>query len=271
MNLPLTSDPDVRTELCLKLGGLLFSSSASTQRTMDSVAKLYRHLGGTGKITVSVSYDAIIVSETNGDTRSNRTSQFPSTFTANIKALMEVSSFLRGLDRNNPTPDEVRQFLENAGSGNPVYRLHWQFLAAGTLGASSCAINSGDMLSLGISFVCTIVIFGLRKLLLGAGMNFYAATLLGLITGISLAALFSSSDAVATKSVAIVSPALFLIPGVPMVLGGMDVLQEHNGIGLARWATTFMMFLTIFWGVAIVVGIFWACFEKMDSKIGIFG
>jgi len=80
VNLPLTSDPDVRTELCLKLGGLLFSGSASTQRTMDS-----------------------------------------------------------------------------------------------------------------------------------------ASTLLALITGISLAVLFSSSDAVATKSVAIVSPTLFLIPAVPMV------------------------------------------------------
>ncbi|MEI7938009.1 MAG: threonine/serine exporter family protein [Verrucomicrobiota bacterium] len=254
--MPLTSDPDVRTELCLKLGGLLFSGSASTQRTMDSVTRLYHYLGGTGKITVLVSYDAVIVSETNGDPRSNRISRFPSTFTANIKALMEISSFLRGLDRNNPTPDEVRQFLENTGSGKPVYRLHWQFLAAGTLGACYCAINSGDMLSLGISFLCTIVIFGLRKWLLGAGLNFYAATLLALITGISLAVLFSSSAAVATKSVAIVSPTLFLIPAVPLVLGGMDLLREHNGIGLARWATPLMMLLTIFLGLAVVMGIF---------------
>ena len=59
--MPLTSDPDVRTELCLKLGGLLFSGSASTQRTMDSVTRLYHYLGGTGKITVLVSYDAVIV------------------------------------------------------------------------------------------------------------------------------------------------------------------------------------------------------------------
>ena len=269
MNLPLTSDPDVRTEfclnrteLCLKLAGLLFSGSASTQRTMDSVARLYHYLGGLGKITVLVSYDAVTISETNGDTRSNRISRFPSTFTANIKALMEVSSFLRGLDRNNPTPDEVWQFLENAGSGKPVYRLHWQFLAAGTLGACYCAINSGDMLSLGISFVCTIVIFGLRRLLLDAGMNFYAATLLGLITGISLAVLFSSSDGVATKSVAIVSPTLFLIPAVPMVLGGMDILRGHNGIGLARLATPFMMLLTLFLGLSIVMGMFSPALES---------
>jgi uncharacterized membrane protein YjjP (DUF1212 family) len=66
MNIPATSEPDTRSGLCLKLGGLLFSGGASTQRIIDSVTRLYHYLGGSGELTVTVSYVAIMVSESRG-------------------------------------------------------------------------------------------------------------------------------------------------------------------------------------------------------------
>jgi uncharacterized membrane protein YjjP (DUF1212 family) len=78
-----------------------------------------------------------------------------------------------------------------------------------------------------------MVIFGLRRLLMQHEMNIYASTLLGLIAGTSLAVALSSFEIVTTKSVALIAPTLFLIPGITMVLGGIDILPNHNSIGLA--------------------------------------
>jgi len=42
-----------------------------------------------------------------------------------------------------------------------------------------------------VCFICTMVIFGLRRTFIQAGMNFYASTLLALVAGVTLAVFFS--------------------------------------------------------------------------------
>jgi len=100
---------------------------------------------------------------------------------------MEISFYLHNLERTHPTTAGISEFLNKIVIGPQVYKAPLQFLVAGVLGICYCAINNGDLWSMMVSFVCTMVIFGFRRIFIQAGMNFYASALLGLVAGVTLA------------------------------------------------------------------------------------
>ena len=236
-------------DLYLMLGRMLFQCGATTQRIIDSIQHLHDHLG-TEEIHVLVSYDAILITTTSGENFRTKIDQSRSFASVNITQLMEISRYLRGLKDRELNVSGVRGELERIRSMKGNFKLIPLLVAAGLTNVGFGFLNGGDTAALSIVFFSAIVIFMARHLLLGRGMNLYPATLLAVIAGGLVASAATRCGVTATPIAAFVCPILFLIPGTPMINGGMDVLRNHNAVGLSRMAFTIFMVLTISMGLA---------------------
>jgi uncharacterized membrane protein YjjB (DUF3815 family) len=106
------------------------------------------------------------------------------------------------------------------------------------------------MPAVGIAIVVSLVIFAVRFAMLRQKFTVYFATLGSVCIGGLMAAFAARSGWSTTPEVAFVAPVLFLVPGVPMITGGIDIARNHNSMGLARIAYTLALTATLALGLA---------------------
>lgn len=241
--------------LCLLLGRTLFQFGATTQRIIDSIARLARFLEC--QVEVLVSYDALMITVHDGpETFRTRIDSARGVAGLNLLGLICVSELVRGLSSSRATPEEVEQSLCAIRDAPPGHRVLVQTLAAGCAGAGFCIVNGGDPVSWGCSFLATAFIFAMRRRLAAACFNvqmtFFAISFGGSLLGGVLARLAHT----ATPVIALVAPSLFLVPGVPMINGGVDIVRNHVTVGLARLGFTLAVLMALSLGVGLAVPFF---------------
>jgi len=248
------SSPDAlieRTELALLLGRLLFRSGASTQRIIDSMELLHARLGGE-RLDVLVTYDAITVTASEGGRSCTRVDASREVAGVNIHAQGEIRRLLLNEETTPADLARIRERLhEIATAPERVPTYPWRWLAAGLVSAGFCAFNGGDWPAVGTAVVASLVIFAVRFELLRRQFTVYPATLGAVSIGGLIATLAARQGWSATPDIALIAPALFLVPGVPLITGGIDITRNHNSIGLARIAYTLALTATLALGLLL--------------------
>lgn len=135
----------------------------------------------------------------------------------------------------------------------PRFSHNFMLFMAGAANASFCRLFGGDWLSTLIVFIATLVGFTIKALMYKHMSNLHFTVIVtafvsSIIAGVSV--LFDT-----TSDIAITTSVLFLIPGVPLINGVIDVMEGYILTGFARLAKAFIIILCIAVGLAMTLWI----------------
>jgi uncharacterized membrane protein YjjP (DUF1212 family) len=239
--------------LCLLLGRILFSFGATVQRIQDSVACLARYLGC--KVETLVSYDALLITVNNGEGFRTRIDSARGVAGLNLLGVTRVSKLLRDLSHSKPSARDLEQTLCAIRDAPHSHRVALQAFAAGCAGVGFCIVNGGDPASWLCSFVAGAFIFAIRRPLAAWKFNIHLTLFAIALAGSVLAAFLARLMHTATPAIALVGPVLFLVPGLPIISGGIDVVRNHVTIGISRIGFALAVTVALCLGVGLTASV----------------
>jgi uncharacterized membrane protein YjjP (DUF1212 family) len=166
-----------------------------------------------------------------------------------------VSNLLRELPHSQPSAKELEQTLCAIRDAPHSHRVALQALAAGCAGVGFCIVNGGDPASWLCSFAAGAFIFAIRRPLAAWKFNIHLTLFAIALAGSLLAALLARITQTSTPAIALLGPVLFLVPGVPIINGGIDVVRNHVTIGIARVGFALAVTVALCLGVGLTASI----------------
>ena len=138
-----------------------------------------------------------------------------------------------------------------AGSNRQPFRQAWLLISMSN--ACFCVLFGGDLFACLLVALDTAAGFYLRKFLIGRGLNHYVAITLAAIS-IAIPALgIYLGCPTETGSTALATSVLYLIPGVPLINGIIDIVKGHTLSGTSRLIHGALIILSIACGMAITL------------------
>lgn len=127
-------------------------------------------------------------------------------------------------------------------------------LMVGLANASFCRLFKGDWLSMLIVFIATIAGFFVRTQLQKRQINHYII----FIVSAFVASLFSSAALFfnTTSGIALATSVLYLIPGVPLINGVIDIVEGHTLTGITRLANALLLIVCLAIGLSFTLILF---------------
>lgn len=126
----------------------------------------------------------------------------------------------------------------------PVFTL----LLVGFANASFCRLFGGDWCAMGFVFTATLLGFFLKQRMQARGFNHYVTFIASSFT----ASMYASGALIfeTTSEIAIGTSVLYLIPGVPLINGVIDIVEGHVLNGIARLTSALMLIVCIAVGLS---------------------
>jgi uncharacterized membrane protein YjjP (DUF1212 family) len=159
----------------------------------------------------------------------------------------ELSSLSwKAYDRRLPLAalwEEYRQI-----KARPRMSPHVVLLLVGLANASFCRLFGGDWCAVGLVFLATLAGFFVRQQMQRRGINhFIVFTVSAFVASMcaSAALLFHT-----TAEIAIATSVLFLIPGVPLINGVIDIVEGHTLTGGSRLIHAFLLIICVAVGLS---------------------
>ncbi len=117
--------------------------------------------------------------------------------------------------------------------------------------ASFCKLFGGDWYSVGIVFLATAAGFFLKQRLSLTILNHYII----FIVSAFVASLCASTTLLfnTTSDIAMATSVLFLVPGVPLINGVIDIVEGHTLTGFARLTQAILLIVCIAIGMAFTL------------------
>lgn len=147
--------------------------------------------------------------------------------------------------------DELRSRYQEILASPAMHPL-FVLIFAGLANASFCRLFGGDWMSMGIVFSATVTGMYLKQQAAKAGMNHYLVFILSAF----IASLCASTSAIfgdITYETAIATSVLFLVPGVPLINGVIDILEGYVITGFARLAQAALLIICIATGLSFTL------------------
>lgn len=121
-------------------------------------------------------------------------------------------------------------------------------LLVGFANASFCALFGGDWTARGIVFSATLIGFYLKQIMQKKHINHYVI----FVVSAFVASLVASSALTleTTAEVAIATSVLYLVPGVPLLNGVIDIVEGHVLTGCSRLIQALLLVLCIAVGLS---------------------
>lgn len=124
-------------------------------------------------------------------------------------------------------------------------------ILVGLANASFCKLFGGDFCSMCIVFSATITGFFLKQQMAAAKINHYIT----FIVSAFVASLCASTSLIfeTTSEIAIATSVLFLVPGVPLINGVIDIVEGYVLTGFARLTEAALLVASIATGMAFTL------------------
>lgn len=247
------SEPDPeghRVDLYLDLGRTLYDSGASVQRISDSV-RYCAHALGDDDVHAFVGYEAIEVGRRNGDRTQIRMHAFREPVRVNATILQGVSRMLASMGLSGTSPDTVSGKLQQIKNQPPVFPAWLTVIAVGAACAAFAWLNNADFVSLWVVQIAASIGFAAKIYAFPRAGNLYLTVLLSALVASVSALLLLPFSHTATAEIALISSLLFLVPGTILINGGLDIMRDHTGCGIAR-LTSVMAQLLVITGVLLI-------------------
>ena len=119
---------------------------------------------------------------------------------------------------------------------------------------SFCHLFGGDWLSMGIVFSATLTGMFLKQQMAGAGINHYIVFILSAFVASLCASMSLIFDT--TAEIALATSVLYLVPGVPLINGVIDIVEGYVLAGIARLVQVSLLIVCIAIGLSFTLMIF---------------
>jgi len=134
--------------------------------------------------------------------------------------------------------------IVTAPSIHPLFVL----LLASLANASFCRLFGGDWCSTGIVFTATMAGMFLKQKMSATSLNHFVIFIMSAF----IASLCASTSLIfdTTSDIALATSVLFLVPGVPLINGVIDIVEGHTLTGFARLTQAGLLIICIAIGLA---------------------
>jgi uncharacterized membrane protein YjjP (DUF1212 family) len=136
----------------------------------------------------------------------------------------------------------------------PKMPLQLVLLLVGLANAAFCRLFGGSLSGMGIVFIATLAGFFIQQQMQRRGINHFIV-----FTVSAFAASMCASTALlfdTTAEVAIATSVLFLIPGVPIINGVIDIVEGYTLTGVSRLMHAFLLIICIAVGLSFPLLLF---------------
>lgn len=232
---------------------LLIGSGVHTSRTVRNTKRISTALGCETHLNLSMKTMTLTVrDEETGDiiTEVIDIPTLPIKFVLNA----DLSSLSWEIHDKKLTIEEAeRRYQEVLNRSNR--QAFWQaWLLISMSNACFCALFGGDLFACLLVALDTAIGFYLRKMLIKKGLNPYVAITLAAAVSIAIPRLaIYLGCPTKTGSTALAASVLYLIPGVPLINGIIDIMEGHTLSGTSRLIHGALIILSIACGMAITL------------------
>ena len=127
---------------------------------------------------------------------------------------------------------------------DPIFVL----LTVGLANASFCRLFGGDWTAVGIVFTSTLVGFSARQRMQAHGVNHFLIFIISAFMASLCASAALRFDC--TAETALATSVLYLVPGVPLINGVIDIVEGHILIGFSRLINALLLIVCIAVGLS---------------------
>lgn len=127
---------------------------------------------------------------------------------------------------------------------DPIFVL----LTVGLANASFCRLFGGDWTAMGIVFTSTLVGFAAKQRMQAHGVNHFLIFIIAAFMASLCATAALRFDC--TAEIALATSPLFLVPGVPLINGVIDIVEGHILIGFSRLINALLLIICIAIGLS---------------------
>lgn len=230
----------------------LLGSGVHTSRVIRNAGRIASSMDLQIRMTTFQKSFILTVSDLEGNRIHTEVSEIPP-LPISFEYNSELSSLSWEAYDNHLTLEELRRKFEEI-KAKPKMKTGLLILLVGMANASFCRLFEGDFWAVMVVFVSTILGFCLRLQMQKKGINhFIVFTTAAFVTSLcaSSSLLFDT-----TADVAVATSVLYLIPGVPLINGVIDILEGHTLTGVSRLIQAFLLVLCIAAGLSISLFLF---------------
>ena len=235
-------------QLLLGVGKALMVNGVPTQRAHDTVVEM-AHLLGANEIEVVINYDGIWIELTTPELRAQGMSSLPE-FSVNFSVSIAITKLCYALREKKQSIEALQDQLDQILS--EPYLAWWKGALLSGIGCAAVGqIFGGDEGALWVVGLAAFCGSALWLNLLRPSVSLYAATFLAATVGGTIAGGAGYLGWTETPFEAVSASMLYLVPGMPMICGFLDILFGQPSIGVSR------LVHMVFASLSIAIGL-WA-------------
>lgn len=227
----------------------LMGSGVHTSRVVRNTKRLGEALGV--RVIVSAFQKVVnfsVVDDESGEVCTEAADIPPLPISFELNAELSALSW-EAYDERLPLGEIERRYREIVARPrlDPIFTL----VLVGLANASFCRLFGGDWFAVSIVFTATLIGFFLKQGMQARGFNHYVIFIASAFVASMYASVALTFDT--TSDVAIATSVLFLIPGVPLINGVIDIVEGHVLIGCSRLIGALLLILCIAVGLSVTL------------------
>ena len=225
----------------------MLRAGVHTSRVIRNSKRIGEALGVDVHIYTSQKTAALTVAEPGGTNMNTRVIEIPA-YPISFEWNADLSALSWAAYDRKMSLDEIRTEFDGIVSKpkmSPVFVL----LMASLANAAFCRLFGGDHWAMLVTFTSTLIGFFTRQHLARKRVNNYIVFVVSAFVA-SLCASSSLSLGLETAEIALATSVLYLVPGVPLINGIIDITDGHIQIGITRIVNAFMLIVCIAIGMS---------------------
>jgi len=256
----IDSEPDRLLEVIegplLKIGRMLLANGASTEEVHRTVARLAAAFGCEARLIVT--YEALLLTLVQDGRFRTKTGNHLPGMAVNLGVIHALNRIVDQAMDGRLSPAAMSERLAKIDQEVPAYPGPLVAIALGLTAACLTKLFGGDWASFAVSFLAGTGGTLVRQQLGHHRFNPFLAAFVVAFVGGLIGAMGTRLVTTITPALCLVAPGMIVVPGVPLINGVRDIVQNHVSIGLARIATSSIIVLVIALGLfsaAIATGV----------------
>ncbi len=220
-----------------------------TSRVIRSAKRIGEAFGYVVKISVLQKSIILTLQDAESKERYNEVVEIPA-LPISFEHNAELSALSWETYDEHLSLEEVKERYRKIVEAPAIHPLFVLILAA-LANASFCALFGGDWCSRGIVFSSTLAGMFLKQQMAAAHINHYIVFALSAFVASLCASISLIFDT--TAEIALTTSVLYLVPGVPLINGVIDILEGHTLNGFARLAQAALLIVCIAVGLSFTL------------------
>lgn len=234
------------THFLLEYANRLMGSGVHTSRVVRNTCRIGHSLNVETNVCVMQNNLLVNVRDTDSREVYNEMASIPA-FPISFELNAELSALSWDAHDQHLSLPTLRERYAEIIAHPKMDPLCTLFLAA-FANASFCALFGGDWTSRGIVFSATLIGFYMRQLMQRKHINHYIVFVVSALIASLVASSALALDT--TSEIAIATSVLFLVPGVPLLNGVIDIVEGYINTGCSRLIHALLLVLCIAVGLS---------------------